>query len=77
MPNRTHAGILPWIAWGFMSVTLALPASRHIDWSHRWLWKAALLITLAPLAALLVLLLMSVIGCGVIILFERAVLGRR
>ena len=74
--HRTHAG-LPLIAWGFMSVTLALPVARHIDWSHGWLWKAALLITFAPLAALLVLLVMSVVGCGVIILFERAVLGRR
>jgi hypothetical protein len=60
-----------------MSVTFALPVTRHIDWSHGWLWKAALLTTLAPLAAFFVLLLMSVIGCGVIILFEWAVLGRR
>ena len=53
---------------------LGLSWAKRLDWSDGWLANAALLVTLAPVAAFVLLLLVSAIGCGMMIAFERFVL---
>jgi hypothetical protein len=77
MRDHDHPWTLPLIAWAVLSLILGLSTAQRVDWSQGWIGKAVLLVVLAPIAALLLLLLISVIGVGVMILFERVVLRRK
>ena len=49
---------------------LGLSWAKRLDWSDGWVGNAVLLVTLAPVAGFVLLLLMCAIGCGVMIAFE-------
>lgn len=77
MRDHDHPWTLPLIGWVALSVTLGLSTARRIDWSLESFGKAVLLTILAPIAGLLLMILISAIGIGVVIAFERVVLRRK
>jgi hypothetical protein len=67
---RGHDWTLPLFGWASLSVMLGLSTAKRLDWSDGWLGNTFLLLTLAPVAAFVLLLLVSATGCGVMIAVE-------
>ena len=77
MRGHEDSWTLPLVGWASLSLSLGLPWAKRLDWSDGWLGNAVLLVTLAPVAAFVLLLLVSAMGCGVMIAFEWVVLRRK